>query len=81
MARVDERAFAENRSPLQDVAKLANVSRPLILERGLSCVARQTSRRPAERPADILQKRLAQRNDIGRTVAQRRNLDVETPRR
>ena len=32
---------------------------------------------PAERSADLLQKRLAQRNDIGATVAQRRNLDVE----
>ena len=66
MVGVDERAFAENRRALQDVAKLSNVSRPLILEKGLSCVTRQSSRRPAERPADLLQKRLAERSDIGR---------------
>jgi hypothetical protein len=36
---------------------------------------------PAEGPADLLQKGLAQRHDVGRTFAQRRNLDVEDPRR
>ena len=79
MVRVDERAFTENRGPFQDIAKLSNVSRPLILEQCMSCIARQTSGWPAEGPADLLQKRLAQRNDVGWTVAQRRNLDVEDP--
>ena len=77
MVRVDERAFTENRGPLQDVAKLSNVSRPVILEKRLSCLPRQTSGWPAERPADLLQKGLAQRHDVGGTLAQRRNLDVE----
>ena len=77
MVRVDERAFTENRGPLQHIAKLSNVARPVVLEKRLSCLARQTSGWPAEGPADLLQKRLAQRNDVGRTLAQRRNLDVE----
>src|SRR4030095_4752468 len=77
MRRVDERAFAQNRRPLQDVAKLSNIPRPVILEKGLSRIARQTSRWPAEGPADLVQKRFAQRHDVGATVAQRRNLDVE----
>ena len=81
MTRVDEGAFTENRGPLQDVAQLSNVSRPVILEERLSCLARQTSRWPAEGPADLLQKGLAQRHDVGGTLAQRRYLDVETPRR
>ena len=48
MVRVDERAFAQNRGPLEDIAKLSNVPRPLILEKRLSCLARQTSGWPAE---------------------------------
>jgi len=31
MIRVDQRAFIENRGPLQDIAKLSNVSRPVII--------------------------------------------------
>src|SRR4029453_19202739 len=77
MSRVDDRAFAQNRRPLQDVAKLANVAGPVILEKGLSCIPRQTRGWPAEGPADLLQERLAQRHDIDATIAQRRNLDVE----
>ena len=77
MIRVDERAFTENRGPLQDVAKLSNVSWPVISEKGLSCLARQTGGWPAEGPADLLQKHFAQRHDIGGTLAQGRDLDVE----
>src|SRR5678815_5233155 len=77
MSRVDGRAFAQNRRPLQDIAELSNVSRPVIFEKDLSCIARQTGGWPAEGLADLLQKRLAQRHDIGTTLAQRRNLDVE----
>ena len=55
MIRVDERAFTENRGPLQDVAKLSNVSRPVILEERLSCLARQTSGWPAEGPRNVPQ--------------------------
>src|SRR4030095_300988 len=77
MCRIDEPAFAQNRRPLQDIAKLSNVPGPVILEKGLLCIARQTSRWPAEGPADLLQERLAQRHDIDATIAQRRNLDVE----
>ena len=69
MSRVDERAFAENRGALQHIAKLSNVARPLILEKGASCLSCQTSRWPVECSADLLQKCLAQRNDIGRTIA------------
>src|SRR4029450_11048223 len=77
MSGVDERAFTQNRCPLQHVAELSHVSRPVILEKGLSCLARETSRGPADRSADFLEKRLAQRHDVGRTIPQRRNLDVE----
>src|ERR1700752_586572 len=77
MGRVDDCAFAQNRGPLQDVAKLSNIPRPVVLEKGLSCIARQTSRWPAEGLAGLLQKRLTQRQDIDATIAQRRNLDVE----
>jgi len=73
MRRVDERAFAQNRRPLQDVAKLSNIAGPVILEKGLSCVTRQTSRWPTEGPADLLQKHLAQRHDIDATLAEWRN--------
>ena len=69
MVRVDERAVAENRGPLQHVAKLPNISGPVIVEQGLSSVARQTSGRPPERLANLLQKRLAERQDVRRTVA------------
>jgi hypothetical protein len=48
MFGVDERAFAENRGALQDVAKLSNVARPLVLKQALACLASQTSGRPAE---------------------------------
>ena len=81
MGRVDERAFAQNRGPLQDVAKLSNVPRPVILEKGLSCLARQTSRWPAEGPADLLQKRLAQRHDIARRSRSGGIWMSKTPRR
>ena len=76
MIRVDERAFAENRCPLQDIAELSDVSRPLILKERLSCLTRQTGGWPAEGPADLLQKGFARRHDVGGTLAQWRNLDV-----
>src|SRR4029450_8602684 len=77
MVRVDERAFTENRGPLQDVAKLSNVPGPVVLEKRLSCLARQTSGGPPERRANLLQGYIAQRHDIRGTFAQRRNPDVE----
>jgi hypothetical protein len=46
-------------------------------EQSVSRICCQTDWRPAEGRADVLQKRLAHRHDVGRTVAQRRNLDVE----
>ena len=79
MVGADGRPFAENRRPFQDVAKLSDISRPFVLEERLSCLARQTSGWPAEGPADLLQKGLAQRHDVGRTFSQRRNLDIEDP--
>src|SRR4029453_324454 len=77
MVGVNERAFAQDRGPLQDIAYVSNVSGPLILEKGVSCMARQTSGWPAERAANLLQNRFAERKDVGRTLAQRRNPDVE----
>src|SRR5678815_4171783 len=77
MVCVDEPTFAENGRPLQDVAELSNVARPLIFEQCGSRVSCQTSGRPAEGLADVLQERLAHRNDIDRALAQRRNPDVE----
>ena len=56
MASVDERAFAQNRCPFEDVAKLSNVTRPVILKKCVLRVTGQTRRRPAKRPADFLQK-------------------------
>src|SRR5687768_4474733 len=79
MVCLDKRAFAENRRALQDVPNLSNVPWPLISEKGLSCLARQTSGRPPEGPADLLQKDFAQRHDIDGTLAQGRDLDVEDP--
>src|SRR4029434_238424 len=77
MVRVDERAFRENRRPFQGVAKLSDVAGPVIASKCVSCIACQTSRWPAQGSADLLQKRLGQRNDVGRTFAQGRDLDVE----
>src|SRR4029453_11118717 len=77
MVGINECAFAQDRGPLQDIVQLSNVSGALMLEKYVSCLARQTSRRPTERRADLLQKRFAQRKDVGRTLAQRRNPDVE----
>src|SRR6478672_7253461 len=77
MAGVDERAFAQNRRPFEDVAKLSNVAGPVILQQRLSRIARQPDRRPTERPANLLKKRLAHRHDVGRPGTQRRNLDVK----
>ena len=75
MSAPSQRIAARSRT----LRKLSDVSRPVILEERLSCLARQPSGGPAERPADLLQKGLAQRHDVGRTFAQRRNLDVEDP--
>ena len=79
VAGVDGRPFAENRGPFEHIAKLSYVPWPFVLEERLSCLARQTSGRATEGPADLLQKALAQRHDVGRPLAQRRNLDVEDP--
>ena len=75
MRRIDDGRLRTDH-PLQDVAKLSNIPRPVILEKGLSRIARQTSGWPPEGPADPQQKHLAQRHDDA-TLAQRRNLDVE----
>src|SRR4029453_11555168 len=77
MVGINECAFAQDRGPLQDIVQLSNVSGPLILEKYVSCLAGQTSRRPTERRANLLKKRFAQRKDVRRTLAQRWNLDVE----
>jgi len=42
-----------------------------------SRLARQLGRGTADRPADLLEKRLAQRHDVGRAGTQRWKLDVE----
>ena len=65
MAHLDEPAFAEDRCPFQDIAKLTHVAGPLVLEKRGSCLARQCSRWSSEGSADLLQKALAQRNDVG----------------
>src|SRR5882724_5833360 len=46
-------------------------------EERLARVLRQTRRRPAERLADLLQEGPAEREDVDRSFAQRRNADVE----
>ena len=48
MARIDERALADNRSPLQGIAQLADVARPVILDKDGSRLSRQSDRRAAE---------------------------------
>ena len=74
MSAPSERIAARSK----DVAKLSDVAGPVILP---VSACRASRVRPADgrpkRPADLLQKRLGQRHDVGRTFAQRRNLDVE----
>src|SRR4029453_1740033 len=79
VARVDEPAFTENRRALEDISKLSNVAGPFVLKQCLPRIACQAGRRAAEGLADLLHERLGQRNDVGWTIPQRRNLDVEPP--
>ena len=60
----DESAFAQDGRALERVAELADVARPVVPERRLPGVPREARRRPRERLADILQRRLA--DDLGR---------------
>src|SRR6185295_9142519 len=57
----DEPSLAQNRGPLERVPQLADVAWPVVQEQRFSRVVRQASRRPAERPSDLLEKRLAER--------------------
>src|SRR6185369_784855 len=77
MAHVDRPAFTEDRRPFQDIAKLSHIPGPLVLKKCGSGLARQFSGWSSEGAADLLQRGVAQRNDVRGTIAQRRNLDVE----
>src|SRR6187549_690211 len=77
MAHVDRPAVTEDRCPFQNIAKLSHVTGPLVLKKCGSGLARQFSGWSSEGPADLLQRAVAQRDDVRGTIAQRRNLDVE----
>ncbi len=73
----NEPAFAEDGGALERVAQLADVAGPVVPEQRLPGVAREARRRPCERSADVLQQRLAERQDVVGALAQRRDRDVE----
>src|SRR5437870_3953178 len=77
MQGCDESALAENRRALERVPQLAHVAGPVVLQKRILRVAGQAGRRTAERTADLLEKRLAQRKDVRPALAQRRERDVE----
>src|SRR5262249_11410034 len=77
MLRVNETTFGENRRALERVAQLADVSRPAVIEQRLARVLGESGRLTPKRLADLLQERLAQRQDVGPTLTQRDNPDVE----
>ena len=73
----DEPPVAENRRPLEDVAQLADVARPVVLNQQAACLTRDPAGRPAESPRDVGQERLAQRQDVVTPVTQRWQPDRE----
>jgi hypothetical protein len=76
----DERVLAQDRRTLEGVAQFADVSRPVVLQERLACLARQAGKRPGEGAAELLQERFAQRQDIRAAFAERRDVDVEDRR-
>src|SRR5260370_1799235 len=77
MLRADQASLAQNRRALQGVAQLADIARPVIPEQRRSGISREGGRWTPEGFADLLQERLAQQEDVGAALAQRRNADVE----
>ena len=75
--RPNQPSFAQNGGALERVAKLAHVTWPVIPEQRLPGVSRKAGRRPPERPPDLVQQRLAEREDIGGARSERRDRDVE----
>ena len=68
---------AENRGPLEDVAQLANVAGPVIVEQQPARITRDAGRRPPEAAAVFVEERLTQRQHVLFALAQRRQLDRE----
>src|SRR5262249_9653926 len=62
---------------LERVSKLANVAGPIVAQKRILRVSRQTRGRPTHRPADLRQERPAPRGDVPPPHAQRRDGDIE----
>ena len=75
--RRDQAAFTENRGPLERIAQLPHVSRPVVVHERLLGVACQTRRGPPERPADLFEKRFAEA--VCRTDRRRRDVLESRP--
>ena len=73
----NEPAFAQNGRALERVAELADVARPVVPEQRLAGVPREARRRSRERLADVLQQRLAERENVGGALPERWDPDVE----
>lgn len=73
----DEPPFTEDRRALQGIPQLPDVARPVIPKQRVFGVAREPCRRTTEALADVLQKRAAQRENVTRPLAKRRQPDVE----
>ena len=73
----DHSAIAQNRRALQHIAQLSNVARPSVRHQQLFLVLRQPGRCTADRLTDVLQECVDEDGNIGRPLAQRRQMDVE----
>src|SRR5262249_1957122 len=75
--RGDQAALAQNRRALEGVVQFTHVSRPFVLQQRVTSVEAQFEVRPTRRLADVVEKRVAERQDIAAPVAQGRQLDLE----
>ena len=73
----NEPSFTKNGRALERVAELADVARPVVPEQRLPGVPREACRRTRERLPDVLQHRLAERENVGGALPEGRDHDVE----
>src|SRR5260370_218238 len=65
MLRINQAAFAQNRRAFERVVQLPHIAGPVVSEEHLSGIRREARGRPSEGLANVLQERLAQRENVG----------------
>src|SRR5712675_1387609 len=77
MLRGNKPALAQDRRPLERVAKLPDVAWPFVPEQRVLGVAGEPGRRAAKRLADVLKERVGEQQDVAFALTKRWNLDIE----